>query len=257
MQDNAEFIKIIAEQIARGGRNVFFTGAGISTESGISDYRSKGGIWDKFRPVYFDEFMTSRESRIQYWHQKHELFNSLQNAKPNPAHMALWRLYEMGLLEAVITQNIDGLHQASGLPQDRVIELHGNTTRIRCTRCGNLTDTHETHARIDAGDPAPECRCGGYLKPDTISFGQSMPAAEVDSAISLSTKCDFFGVVGSTLIVQPAAHMPYHAKNNGAFMAIINLSETPCDNLCDVLIRAKAGEVMQKILNEVKQLNEA
>ena len=253
MSNESNAIDTIAARIARGGRNVFFTGAGISTESGISDYRSKGGIWDKFRPVYYDEFMSSKESRIEYWRQKHELYHDLQNAEPNPAHTALWQLYQMGLLEAVITQNIDGLHQASGLPQDKVIELHGNTTRIRCTSCGTLTDIHETHARVEAGDLAPECHCGGYLKPDTISFGQAMPQAEVEAAISLSTTCDFFGVVGSTLIVQPAAHMPHHAKNNGAFMAIINLSETPCDHVCDVLIRAKAGEIMPSIVNTVKQ----
>ncbi len=238
----------IAEQIAKGGKNVFFTGAGISTESGIPDYRSKGGVWDKFRPVYYDEFMSSKEARIEYWRRKSELYRDLDKARPNPAHMALFRLHEMGLLESVITQNIDGLHQESGLPDEKVIELHGNTRRVRCMTCNRIISIHEAQKRIDAGDPAPECDCGGYLKPDTISFGQAMPEDEVERAAGLSKDCDCFIVIGSTLLVQPAAHMPVYAKQSGAFMGIINLSETPCDEMCDVLINGKAGEVLVDIV---------
>ncbi|MCP4352850.1 MAG: NAD-dependent protein deacylase [Desulfobacterales bacterium] len=244
----------IAEKIAQGGKNLVFTGAGISTESGIPDYRSKGGIWDQFRPVYFDEFMSSRDARIEYWRQKTELYHDLRKAEPNAGHMAISELYKMGLLEAVITQNIDGLHQQSGLPEDKVIELHGNTRRIRCMKCGKLSSEDGAQKRIDAGDLAPECECGGYLKPDTISFGQSMPVKEVEQASVLSRTCDFFLVIGSTLIVQPAALMPGYAKQSGAFLAIVNLSETPYDEMCDVLIRGKAGEVMQKLADTVKIL---
>ena len=241
----------IAEQIAKGGRNVFFTGAGISTESGIPDYRSKGGIWDKFRPVYYDEFMSSKEARIEYWRQKAELYPDLIKAAPNPAHMALVRLHEMGPLESVITQNIDGLHQESGFPDAKVIELHGNTRRVRCMTCNGISSIHDAQKRIDAGDLAPECDCGGYLKPDTISFGQAMPVEEVEKATELSKSCDCFIVVGSTLLVQPAALMPIYAKQSGAFLAIINLSETPCDDMCDVLICGKAGEVLVDIVDRV------
>ncbi len=129
----------IAQKVAHAGRNVVFTGAGISTESGIPDFRSKGGIWDKYRPVYFEEFMSSKEARIEYWRRKAELYYELEQAKPNPAHTSLVRLYEMDLLQAVITQNVDGLHQEAGLPDEKVIELHGNTRRVRCMRCQKIT----------------------------------------------------------------------------------------------------------------------
>lgn len=241
-------ISLVAQKIGEGGKNVVFTGAGISTESGISDYRSKGGIWDKYQPVYFDEFMSSKDARIEYWRRKGELYDELVRAKPNPAHRALFSLYEMGLLEAVITQNIDGLHQESGIPDDSVIELHGNNRRVRCMTCGKISSIHEAQKRVEAGDLAPECECGGYLKPDTISFGQAMPVRKTERAAELSHACDFFMVVGSTLLVQPAAHMPYYAKQSGAFLAIVNLSETPCDHICDVLIRGKAGSALQAIV---------
>jgi NAD-dependent deacetylase len=242
----------IADKIAEGGKNIIFTGAGISTESGIPDYRSKGGLWDKFRPVYFDEFMSSKESRIEYWRRKSELYHDIDQAKPNKAHMAVKALYDMGLIESVITQNIDGLHQEAGLPDGKVIELHGSNRRIRCMSCGEISSIHEAQKRIEAGDLAPECSCGGYLKPDTISFGQSMPTDEVKKAEELSGSCNFFMVIGSTLLVQPASLMPDYARQAGAFLAIVNLSETPYDDICDVLIVQKAGEVLPAIVNSLK-----
>ena len=245
-------IAIIAQKIKAGGRNIVFTGAGISTESGIPDYRSQGGIWDKFRPVYFDEFMRSRKSREEYWRRWQELYQGIQKAQPNDGHTAIARLYQLGLLEALITQNVDGLHQAAGIPEDNIIELHGNTRRIRCMSCRKIMSTAETIQRLGSGDMTPECECGGFLKPDTISFGQAMPVAEVEKAVAFSRSCDFFMVVGSTLLVQPAAHMPVYARQNNAFLAIVNLSETPCDNMCDALIRDKAGEVLQRIVKAVE-----
>ncbi len=239
------------------GPNIVFTGAGISTESGIPDYRSKGGIWDKFRPVYFDEFMSSKEARIEYWRRKSELYQDLAQALPNPAHKALVTLHDMGLLEAVITQNIDGLHQKAGLPDERVIELHGNTLRIRCMSCGQTSSIHEAQQRIEAGDLAPECECGGYLKPDTISFGQQMPELEMRKAFELSQKCRFFLVVGSTLLVHPAAALPDTARQNGAFLSIINLSETPYDSVADVLIRLKAGEALSELVKQLQDMSGA
>jgi len=242
----------VAQALAKGKRNIVFTGAGISTESGISDYRSKGGLWDKFRPVYFNEFMSSRRSRIEYWRQNAELYPDLVKARPNPGHRSIFELYEMGRVDTVITQNIDGLHQESGLPDQAIIELHGNGRRVRCMSCGALSSLDEAHRRIRAGEPAPECECGGYLKPDTISFGQAMPVEAVEKATRLSSGCDVFIVVGSTLLVQPAALMPVYAKQNHAFLCIINLSETPCDKMCDVLIRDKAGTALIDIVKQVK-----
>ncbi len=240
-------VEKIAAKLSEGGRNVFFTGAGISTESGIPDYRSQGGLWQKYEPVYFDDFMNDRAARVEYWRRQVETYQSMSTAKPNSAHMALYTLYEKGLLEAVITQNIDGLHQASGLPEEMIIELHGNAMRVRCMSCRELSSIGDGIDRVKAGDAAPECHCGGYLKPDTISFGQSMPEAEVQRAAELAGNSDFFGVVGSTLLVQPAAQMPVIAKRNGAFLAIINLSETPCDSMCDALISGPAGTALPEI----------
>lgn len=242
----------IAQEIAKNGKNVVFTGAGISTESGIPDFRSQGGLWDQYQPIYFDEFLTSREARVEYWRRKADMYPTIAQAKPNAAHLALVELYNQGLLAAVITQNIDSLHQQSGLPEGAVVELHGNTRRIRCLNCDKVYPDDEVQQRIEDGDLAPECHCGGYLKPDTISFGQQMPFNEVQMAVNLSQNCDFFMVIGSTLLVHPAASMPPTAKERGAFLAIVNLSETPCDSMCDVLIRGKAGEVLPAIANEVK-----
>ncbi len=247
----AEKIERVVQKIKDSQRLIVFTGAGISTESGIPDYRSQGGIWDKFRPVYFDEFMSSQDARIRYWQQRLDMEKGLANAKPNKGHKAIARLHELGLLTAVITQNIDGLHQESGLPDDKIIELHGNTRRVRCMSCKKVIPFIEAMALIDSGDPAPQCSCSGYFKPDTISFGQAMPEKETRKAVMLSSNSDVFMVVGSTLLVQPAALMPEYAKNNGAFLSIINLSETPYDNICDILINEKAGEVLHRIVAKV------
>lgn len=241
----------VARKISEGERNVIFTGAGISTESGISDYRSKGGIWDQFKPVYYDEFLSSEDARIEHWRQKMELYDDLIKAVPNPAHLGIVALDKMGLLEAVITQNIDGLHQAAGLADEKVVELHGNSTRARCLSCGNVMTLAEAHRRIAGGDLAPVCDCGGYIKTDTISFGQAMPVAEMERAADLARNCDFFLVIGSTLIVHPAASLPELAKQSGAFTALINLSETPYDEMFDVRIAGKAGKVMQMILEQL------
>ena len=244
-------VEKIASKLSEGGRNVFFTGAGISTESGIPDYRSQGGLWQKYEPVYFDDFMNNKSARVEYWRRQVESYPAMSTASPNSAHMALYTLYEKGLLEAVITQNIDGLHQASGLPDEMIIELHGNALRVRCMSCRQISSIQDAIDRVKDGDTAPQCRCGGYLKPDTISFGQAMPEAEVQKAAEFAGTSDFFGVVGSTLLVQPAAQMPVIAKRNGAFLAIINLSETPCDSLCDAHISGAAGTVLPEIASRV------
>lgn len=243
-----EKIKLVAKKIKESKHLVVFTGAGISTESGIPDYRSQGGIWDKFKPVYFDEFMSSEKSRIKYWEQRLDMEKSLSVSKPNAGHKSLAKLHDRGILKALITQNIDGLHEASGIPKEKIIELHGNTRRVRCMRCKKLISWEEAMVMIDAGEKAPACSCGGFFKPDTISFGQAMPVEETQKAAMLSSKSDVFIVVGSTLLVQPAALMPEYAKNEGSFLVIINLSETPYDNVCDVLIRGKASEVLKKIV---------
>ena len=249
-----DLIYQLAEKIAAGKKVVVFTGAGISTESGISDYRSKGGLWDRFKPIYYDEFMSSETSRIEYWRRKCELYGQLDEAAPNAAHYAVAELNHKGLLDLVITQNIDGLHQQSGLPDDKVIELHGNTTRVRCMSCDAIAPLDETLDRIQHGEPAPVCSCGGYLKPDTISFGQSLREKDLNQAMAASKNCNVFLAVGSTLIVQPASLMPDIALKNGAFLAIVNLSETPYDQSCHLLITGKAGEVLPQIIQQIDKI---
>jgi len=249
MSDN---ITKTAKMLLKKGNNVIFTGAGISTESGIPDYRSQGGLWDKFQPVYFDDFMSREDARIEYWRQWQGLDQALNQAAPNRGHLAVAELYNLGFIQAVITQNIDGMHQASGIPDTAVIELHGNARRIRCMRCNAISTTDAARERLASGDPAPACDCGGFLKPDTISFGQSMAMEKVHQAMTLSEQSDLFIVVGSTLLVQPAAHMPIYAKQNNAFLVIINLSDTPCDNVSDLIIREKAGGVLNNIHQAVK-----
>ncbi|MCG8531182.1 MAG: NAD-dependent protein deacylase, partial [Desulfovibrionales bacterium] len=180
-----------------------------------------------------------------------DMEKSLKHARPNKGHQAIARLDRLGLVRAVITQNIDGLHQASGILDKAIIELHGNTRRVRCMSCGNQVPWKQAEAKINQGDPAPECHCGGYLKPDTVSFGQAMPEEAVQRAVELARQSDLFLVVGSTLLVQPAALMPVYARENGAFLSIVNLSATPMDNECDLLITAGAGPVLERVVKRL------
>jgi NAD-dependent deacetylase len=198
--------------------------------------------------------MNSRLARVEYWKQKVAFAELMANVRPNPAHLAIVRLFRMGLVEAVITQNVDGMHQVAGMPEDRVIELHGNGLRVRCMSCREVSSLREALDRIRAGDEAPQCRCGGFLKPDTISFGQPMPEPEVRKAFELAGGCDCLVVVGSTLVVQPAASIPLYAADAGAFIVIVNLSETPLDGKANVLIAEKAGTVMERLVEEVERV---
>lgn len=254
MRSLPEQIRTLARRISGGGSTVFFTGAGVSTESGIPDFRSPGGIWSTYRPVMFEDFMQSRQARIEYWKQKQAFSGLMVDVRPNRAHMAIARLHGMGLVEAVITQNVDGLHQAAGMPGEKVIELHGNSLRVRCMSCRRVSSLEEALDRIRAGDSAPECSCGGYLKPDTISFGQAMPEREVKAAIELARASDCFIVVGSTLVVQPAAGIPLYALEAGAFLAIVNLSDTPMDGLAHMLVHEKAGEALNMLADMVQSM---
>ena len=246
-------IDLISQKIDEAKYFIVFTGAGISTESGIPDYRSKGGIWDKFKPIYIDEFMTSHSARIEYWRRKSELYQDLIKAQPNAAHEGLAELFKLGFVKTIITQNIDGLHQKSGIKNNKVVELHGNNLRVSCMSCGQISTIQEAHRRIKSGDLAPECSCGGYLKPDTISFGQSLDSEVLNRAFDECKKCSLMLVIGSTLLVHPAASLPSVAKQNGSYLAIVNLSETPADVISDILIRQKAGATIDAIVKRVKQ----
>ena len=226
---------------------VGFTGAGISTESGIPDFRSPNGVWAKNRMVMFDEFVSSREGRIEYWRQKCEAWPEIRDAEPNDGHHTFVRLGEAGKLHAMITQNIDGLHQKSGLAE--VLELHGSTIDVRCLSCGYRTHSDCCCRRIAEGDLAPECpECGGFLKPATISFGQAMPVEALTRAERAARECDLFLAVGSSLQVQPAASLPLVAKRCGARLVIVNRDPTPLDDVADAVIRDEIGKALPALV---------
>jgi len=245
----------VADLIVNASRVVVFTGAGVSTESGISDFRSPGGIWDRFDPDDFtyQKFVRDPESRRKFWQMLSEGLLTTE-AKPNPAHYAVAELDRLGKLDCVITQNVDNLHQKAGVPDAKVFELHGNMQWAVCLSCGKRYPFEQIKARHDAGEEIPDCEvCHGLLKPDAVFFGESLPAEVLQEATSRSSSSDLFIVIGSTLIVTPAAYMPMYAVNSGAKLVIINLSSTPMDGQATALIRAKAGEAMPPIIQRVRE----
>ncbi|MBN2466739.1 MAG: Sir2 family NAD-dependent protein deacetylase [Deltaproteobacteria bacterium] len=247
-----EKMELVAQWIRDKRRIVVFTGAGVSTESGIPDFRSPGGIWERFDPneFLFDNFLASEKIRVKYWKFHTEIYYTIIKAEPNPAHEACVKLDRMGKLDCVITQNIDNLHQKAGLSKEKVIELHGNALRVTCLSCGKEYDRAAIQARVESGDEAPVCDdCQGLLKPATIAFGQQMPFRETREAEKRSENAEVFLTVGSSLLVYPAASMPVFAKQGGARLAIVNLTATPYDHEADICIREKAGSVMNKIVS--------
>jgi NAD-dependent deacetylase len=233
------------EWIAASHNIVGFSGAGISTESGIPDFRSPNGVWARNRMVAFDEFLSSRAARIEYWRQKAESWPLMRGAQPNAGHLAFVELERRGKLRAMITQNIDGLHQRAGQSPDLVIELHGTTAEAACLSCGGRIPMDDALRRIRAGDPAPECAaCGGLLKPATISFGQKMPERELARAVEAARSCEVFLAVGSSLVVQPAASLPALAKQSGARLVIVNRTPTPLDDIADLALREEISTAL-------------
>lgn len=245
----------VADLIISAKRIIIFTGAGVSTESGIPDFRSPGGIWDRFDPDDFtyQKFVSSPDSRRKQWQL---LWGGrlIKGIKPNPAHYAIAGLDRLGKLDGVITQNVDNLHQKAGVPDDKVFELHGNMQWVICLSCGRRYSLEQIKDRLDKGEEIPDCTvCHGILKPDIILFGEALPAKVLKEATSRSSGCDLFIVIGSTLIVYPAACMPIYATDAGAKLVIINLSPTPMDRQATVLIRAKAGETMTRVMRKVNE----
>jgi len=218
-------------------RIVALTGAGISTDSGIPDFRSPGGIWSTRRPVQYQDFLASEDSRLEDWDRRFEMLDIFGKATPNAAHKALTRLAQAGFLTRLITQNVDGLHQAAGFPEDRMIEIHGNSTYATCLSCGARAEL-EPQRQVVAAGRSPVCdRCGGFLKAAVISFGQQMPERELHEAVAAAQTSDLFLVLGSSLVVQPAAQLPAIAVQSGAELVILNGQETPLDSLASTVIR--------------------
>lgn len=235
--------------IERSTRAVVFTGAGISTESGIPDFRSPGGIWSKHRVIYFDEFVRSHEARVEAWTRLFDGRPMLKKAEPNAGHRAVARLVDLGKVSDVITQNVDGLHQRAGVPASKVIEVHGNATYAKCLECGVRHEFDDIEPVFKATKEPPVCvACGGIVKSATISFGQSMPEVEMERAAEAALECDLFLAIGSSLVVYPAAGLPIAAKRHGAKLVILNRDPTELDHMADLVINAEIGPSLAKVV---------
>lgn len=238
-------VATLRQMIEEARRVVVFTGAGISTESGIPDFRGPNGTWTKVKPVMFQDFVASPAARREAWRRRFEGDATMRAAQPNRGHRAVALLVRLGKASSVITQNIDGLHQASGIPEEQVIELHGNSTYAHCLECGTRYEIGALRAAFEALGDVPDCTaCGGLVKTATISFGQSMPEEAMRRAAIETRAADLFVVLGSSLVVYPAAGFPEQAKRNGARLAIVNNDPTPLDDIADLVVNAPIGEVM-------------
>jgi len=239
------------QELVDGARVIApFTGAGISTECGIPDFRSPGGLWTKNRPIPFDEFLASREMRNEAWRRRFAMHEQFANARPGRGHLALASFYRVGKAPGVITQNIDNLHQSSGIAAEHVIELHGNNTYALCLDCAKRFELSWVRQQFTAAnETAPDCTdCGGPIKTATISFGQAMPEREMRRAEQLTLDCDLFLAVGSSLVVWPAAGFPLLAKRNGARLVIINREATEFDEIADLVVREDIGTVLSPFI---------
>ena len=235
----------LARLLADSARAVVFTGAGISTESGIPDFRSPGGIWTKYPIIDFQQFVSSGEARRAYWERKFATHGAVDEAEPNRGHRAVAALVRQSKVSSVITQNVDGLHQRSGIPDDKVIELHGNTTYAHCLDCRTRYELEPIRQRYQQDGALPVCdSCGGLVKTATISFGQSMPEQEMRRAQGETLACDLFLAVGSSLTVYPAAGFPALARQNGARLAIINRDPTELDDMADLVLNREIGPTL-------------
>jgi NAD-dependent deacetylase len=241
-------LKQFARLIERADRIVLFTGAGISTESGIPDFRSPGGTWTKQKPIDFSDFMRSDEARRETWRRRFDMEAILRQATPNRGHRAVAELIRTGKAPAVITQNIDGLHQDSGIPDDKVIELHGNTTYAHCLDCGIHYEIEALRVDFEKDRIVPHCVCGGWVKTATVSFGQSMPIDEMRRAEHETLLADLFIAIGSSLVVYPAAGFPELAKRNGAALVILNLQRTALDDIADLVLNRSIGDTLGAVV---------
>ncbi|WP_417714928.1 SIR2 family NAD-dependent protein deacylase [Roseibium sp. SCP14] len=234
-------------------RIVALTGAGISTDSGIPDFRSPGGIWTKRQPIQYQDFVSVEESRLEDWDRRFEMLEFFAKAKPNAAHLALTSLARSGQLDMLVTQNVDGLHQLAGFPEDRLIEIHGNSTFASCLSCGERAELEDQRAYVEAGR-SPVClNCGGLLKAAVVSFGQQMNEADLIRAAESARDCGLFLVLGSSLVVHPAAQLPAIAVQGGAELVILNGEETPLDSIASTVIRTPLAQTFSGFLQDIAQ----
>jgi len=251
-----ESVEQIADLIVGSQRIVVFTGAGVSTESGIPDFRGPDGLWTKVDPTDFtyQKFVGDPETRKRIWRMNTTMGFGFDDVEPNAAHHAIVELEKLGKLDCVVTQNVDGLHQKAGNSEDKILELHGNMQWVKCIACGVRHPLEEVRSWVSGGVEVPECaQCGGVLKPDAVFFGEAMPVRETMEAQRRSSACDLCIVIGSTLTVYPAALMPQYAVHAGAKLVIVNDGATELDHAADVRISARAGEVMTRAVARVKE----
>lgn len=242
-----EKISKLNKFITKSNRIVAFTGAGFSAESGISTFRGAGGLWSKYDPSIYADINYFIQDPSYYWSFfRDERYPVIKKAKPNNGHYALVELEKWGKLYRVITQNIDGLHQMAG--QSDVIELHGNTQKINCLNCDKTYSMDEAYKLLQKELP-PKCSCGGNLKPGTVLFGEPLPRHALDMAMLAAKNCDMFLVLGSSLVVYPAASLPRIAKENSAFLVIVNIDPTPLDDIADLVIHESASKVLSAVIN--------
>lgn len=239
------------EMIQEADKILVFTGAGLSTESGIPDFRSPGGIWEKYDPsdFYFQKIVSDTKAREKYWKMSSEFYDTMKKAKPNTAHLAIKTLEDAGKLSAIVTQNIDHLHHKAGNHPEIIIEIHGTAFSVSCLNCRKMYDRDEIENRLKSGIRTPSCDdCGGILKPDTVSFGQSMPEDKMARSFREAETCDLCMVLGSSLVVQPAASVPEHAARSGAPLLIINRDPTPLDGVADLVINMSLTAALEKMV---------
>ncbi len=243
-------LETLTDLVRMARRAVAFTGAGISTESGIPDFRSPGGLWSRHTPVMYDEFMRSESARVESWKLSAAMYRECSAARPNDGHLAIAELQRRGHVAAVITQNVDGLHQDAG--SEPVIELHGTNRIAACQHCWTTWPYTDILARWEQGEAAPKCEaCGGPIKSRTISFGQAMPEDEMRVAADITVQADLYIAIGSSLVVEPAASFPRHAKRAGASLVIINNQPTPLDDIADLIIREPIGATLRTLVQRL------
>lgn len=244
-------IESLRELLTQAQRVVVFTGAGISTESGIPDFRSPGGVWTNNQPIDFGDFLASEETRRESWRRKFNVDGTFAAAEPNAGHNAVAALVSSGKVSAVITQNVDGLHQRSGVPEEKVIELHGNATYASCLDCGDRYELEPIRVAFEADESLPLCdRCHGIVKTATISFGQAMPEAQMLRAEEETLACDLFVAIGSSLVVYPAAAFPGVAQRSGAKLVILNRDPTDQDAMADLVLNLEIGPTLSAALSK-------
>jgi NAD-dependent deacetylase len=244
MLDLAEF----ADRLRNSRAIVFFTGAGISTESGVPDFRSPGGIWSQYEPVLFQDFLASESARIQHWRLKKATYALFKKVEPNIGHHAIREFERRGQLLGLITQNIDGLHKLTGISDHKLVELHGTDRLVTCLKCARRYEPADVYENLGEEFIAPTCAdCGGFLKSANVSFGQAMPLEAMQRAQAWSERAEIFIVIGSSLQVQPAASFPVIAKRSGALLAIINREETLLDDLADFVHNGAIGNFFREL----------